>query len=248
MLARIVISAALAGLLAGLVWSGAQAMGTVRIILAAEVYEDAADAEAAVAAPTAAMQGHSAMAGMEHGHEADEWRPANGLQRALYTLLGNVLSAVGFGLMLTAVYALRGSVSWREGLLWGLAGFAAVHLATTLGLPPEVPGMQAAPLGQRQLWWLATAALTGGGLALVFLKRSVVAVAIGLGLIALPHVIGAPHLEVEGGAPDGLAREFVLVSLVTNAFFWIVLGGLSAFVFDALGRERPGRRSVVGRG
>src|ERR1700745_2045609 len=62
-----------------------------------------------------------------------------------------------------------GTVTWRTGLFWGLAGFATFTLAPGLGLPPELPGTEAAPLLQRQLWWVTTAAATGGGMALLAL-------------------------------------------------------------------------------
>jgi predicted cobalt transporter CbtA len=38
----------------------------------------------------------------------------------------------------------------RRGLLWGLGGFAALHLAPAVGLPPELPGMASADLAARQ--------------------------------------------------------------------------------------------------
>ena len=33
------------------------------------------------------------------------------------------------------------SLSWRQGLFWGFAGFAVFTLAPGLGLPPELPAM-----------------------------------------------------------------------------------------------------------
>jgi predicted cobalt transporter CbtA len=62
-------------------------------------------------------------------------------------VLANVSMAVGFALMLVAAFALSGRrITWRSGLLWGLAGYGVFFVAPSLGLPPEVPGTLAAPL------------------------------------------------------------------------------------------------------
>jgi cobalt transporter subunit CbtA len=244
MFARIVFSAALAGLLAGLTWSGLQAVRVAPIILEAETFEASAPAPAGEAS---AAHAHAATGGrvLDQG---TGWAPSDGLERIFYTGLGNVLTAVGFALLLTAAFALRGGATGREGLLWGLAGFATFQLAPAIGLPPEIPGAYAAPLVDRQLWWLATVAVTGIGLALVFLREGVAGRVIGVGLVALPHVVGAPQPEEHGGlASPELARAFVVASLVTNAVFWVVLGGLAAFFFDLLGRGRPMRLSPSAR-
>ncbi|MET0876900.1 MAG: CbtA family protein, partial [Tardiphaga sp.] len=129
----IVFSAALAGLIVGAVISVAQFFGTVPLIQKSEVYERKAaekPAEVPVAAPAAAHQ-HEA----GHSHAA-EWEPQDGLQRNAFTVGANILTAIGFALLLTGVYAIRGRpVSWREGLLWGLAGFVVFTAAPGLGLP-----------------------------------------------------------------------------------------------------------------
>ena len=97
-----------------------------------------------------------------------EWEPEEGLQRNAFTVAANILTAIGFALLLTGVYAIRGrQVMWREGLLWGLAGFVVFTAAPGLGLPPELPGMAVAELTARQTWWIATAAATAGGLCLL---------------------------------------------------------------------------------
>src|SRR5262249_18446225 len=109
----------------------------------------------------------------EHHHEAEAWQPADGFERTAFTALADVLTGIAFGLLLTAAYALRGqAMDWRQGLFWGLAGFATFTLAPGLGLPPEVPGTESAPLLGRQVWWVATAVATAGGLALIFLTRN----------------------------------------------------------------------------
>lgn len=228
----IVFTAALSGLIAGAAVTGLQHLGTVPLIQQGEVYEEqakkAAPAPAASAAPAATVHQHAD--GSAHVHEAEAWEPAEGLERNAYTALANVLTAIGFALMLAGAFALLGRpVTWREGLFWGLGGFAAFTLAPGLGLPPELPGMPAAALEARQAWWIATAALTAGGLWLIVFKRAAWAAALGIALIAAPHVIGAPQpLDAHSNVPEALSRQFVAAVTVTSLIFWALLGSLTA--------------------
>lgn len=222
MFRQIVFAAALAGLLGGLLITAMQYVSVVPLILEAETFEAAAAHDHGA--------GHAATD--NHAAEEEAWTPEDGVERALYTLAANILMAIGFALLLAAGFALTGQGGWRSGLYWGLAGFAAFMLAPAIGLPPEVPGAESAPLAERQLWWLGTIAATGGGLALMLLTRSWQWIAAGAALIALPHVIGAPQPEHHGGlAPDSLAREFIVAVLVTGFLFWLALGALSGFFY-----------------
>jgi cobalt transporter subunit CbtA len=223
---RIFLAAILGGAIAGLFLAGVQQFAVVPIILEAETYETAGDAEGG--------HEHGAQADAQEAHTHEEaWAPADGVERTAYTVLADILAAVGFGLLLTAGYALRGGVDWRQGILWGLAGFAAFHLAPAAGLPPEIPGAAAADLGERQVWWVLTVALTAAGLAVIaFAPRPALKV-LGAVLIVVPHIIGAPQPEAHGGlAPAELARSFIYASLVSNGVFWIVLGALTGFLFN----------------
>ncbi|GIT48497.1 MAG: hypothetical protein Ct9H300mP14_04250 [Gammaproteobacteria bacterium] len=53
--------------------------------------------------------------------------------RLVWTAISNVGLGVGFGLLMTAVLSFRSRVSWREGLLWGLGGYATFFFAPALG-------------------------------------------------------------------------------------------------------------------
>lgn len=232
MFSRMVFSAAIAGLFAGLLWTALQQVWTVPLILEAETYEGASSLDSAAAM----AEGHR--------HEGQVWAPGDGLERVLYTALGNVVLAIGFGLMLIVGYALRDRVGWHQGLLWGLAGFATFSLAPAFGLPPELPGASAAALESRQLWWLATSALTGGGLAMLVFLPPWMWKAGGIVLILLPHLIGAPHPDVAGGlAPPEIEQQFVLASLLTSLVFWVALGGLTASLYNRLGGRDGARMS-----
>jgi len=223
---RLVFAAACAGLLTGLIVTVMHQVGTVPVILRAEVYEHAADAGHGTA--------HAAQPpGVTHDHEDAGWEPRDGLERTAYTVLADVLAAIGYGLLLAAGFALRGNeVTWRTGLWWGLAGFAAFTLAPGLGLPPEVPGTEAAPLLGRQVWWVATAALTGSGLALLVYGKQWAWSVLAVLLIALPHLWGAPQpAEPGSAAPEALAHQFVAAVTVVSFLSWAVLGSSTAYFY-----------------
>lgn len=156
--------------------------------------------------------------------------------RIVETILFNILTGAGYGLLLSGVLTLRGKVAgWREGLLWGAAGFAAFALAPALGLPPELPGMQAAALEARQVWWLLTVAATALGIAqLVFSGHPALKTA-GVALILVPHIVGAPMTESpHGDVPPELAARFAVFSLAASALFWAVLGGCCGYWYQRL--------------
>lgn len=234
--------ALLAGIGAGVVNWAAHMFGTSPLILDAEVYETAGEATAPAttdAAAPAEATTHTHEDGSEHVHDADAWAPADGWERNLYTLGADVVTGVGFALLLTAAIVVFGKgADWRRGLLWGLAGFACFTLAPSFGLPPELPGTEAAPLLQRQLWWIGTAISTGAGLYAAAKLRNLAGYAIGLVLIALPHVIGAPQPETPGGlAPEELEHKFIIVAVATSLVFWLVLGVLTGAFFKRYAKE-----------
>ena len=162
--------------------------------------------------------------------------PETGIGRIVYTMMANVLTAVGFALVLVACFALAGRpVSSREGVLWGIAGFTAASLAPALGLPPEVPGAMVAELSARQGWWLLCAVSTAGGLWLLVFRRSSPWTIAGLALLVVPHLVGAPQpQELGGSAPPEIAAHFVAASLVTAAVFWTGLGWLAGTFWNRL--------------
>ena len=110
---RLVFAALCAGLLSGVFATVAHQIGTVPLIRQAETYEKPSERAMAAA----------------HEHTS-AWEPENGAERTAYTLLADILTGVGFALLLGAGLTLRGGeVGWRQGLLWGLAGFATFTIA-----------------------------------------------------------------------------------------------------------------------
>ena len=182
MFRRIVFSACLAGLIAGILLTAIQQLQVAPIILEAETYE-AAEPEAAT---------HAHADGSRHEHDAAGHRRADS-DVLCWTGVANIGMAIGFALLLGAAFSLRGSVNWRQGILWGLGGYAAFFALPALGLAPELPGTEAAALEERQAWWLVTVTLSAVGVALLGLTRGWPWKVAALGLIAVPHLIGAPH-------------------------------------------------------
>ena len=238
---RLFLCALLVGLLTGLFDSAVQRWQIVPLILAAEVFE-------ASAAPPQVEHAHAA--GATHSHEAQAWAPQDGLERTAYTVLANVLNAIGSALLLMPLLAFwnrqragqplalhKGyGASMRYGLLWGAAGWVCLFALPALGQAPELPGMQAAALHERQVWWSLTVACGAGGLAVLGMVRAKWRV-LGLGLLVLPFAIGAPQ---HAGSPfagmeadvalqmQQLVSRFVVATAVASAVQWLLLGTLSA--------------------
>jgi cobalt transporter subunit CbtA len=228
---RIFFAAVLSGLAAGVAMSAVQQWQVTPLILEAELFE--------TAAPAAAAAGHTHDAGTPaHEHDEDAWAPQDGAERTFYTVLANLLNSIGFALLIGAVSVLAGlEITARNGIVWGLAGFAAFQLAPAFGLPPELPGMAAADLGTRQLWWWATALATGLAALAIARFRSWPAVIVGAALILAPHIVGAPAAPDEPTAvPAHLATAFAAKSLGAGAVFWLVAGPMFGWLSGCFAR------------
>lgn len=237
---NVVFVAAIAGLLAGIVLACLQAYATVPLILKAEVYEQAAGGHEHAAAPAApaADAGTSAMSSAAPApaaapaEEEEGWAPADGVERFSFNVLSNVVTGIGFALILVAFSEFAGGIgNWRQGVFWGLAGFAVFTLAPGLGLPPELPAMPAADLIPRQVWWISTVVATAIGLALIAFRRSLPLTVLAIALIVAPHIVGAPQpASYDTPIPEGLHHQFVVAVTLTNLVFWVVLGAVVGVV------------------
>ena len=229
---RIVFYAVLVGLLSGLLLTAVQFWQVIPIIQSAERFEGEP------VSATATVNGHSGHDHSGHEHSADAWAPADGMERTGFTLMSNVLSAIGLALVLLAaiVASLKSNIAtrldWRYGLLWGAAGYAVFYLAPSLGVPPEIPGAIAAPLEARQLWWLSAVLCTATGLAAIAFGKSPWRW-VGFGLLVVPFLFGAPQpptgvLTNQSPAVTAelaeLARQFIGATAIANAAFWLALG------------------------
>lgn len=231
MLNRILWAALVAGIVGGLATAVLQHFTTTPLILAAETYENAGEDTAALGASGLLVLAH---AGHDHGEDGAVWAPADGIERTLYTSVATIGTAFGFALiLLSAMILANARITARTGLLWGLAGFAAAGLAPALGLAPELPGSAAAELGSRQLWWIGTAVATAAGLWLALRVSTPAAIASGIALMLLPHLIGAPHPHgFASTVPGELSGHFAAASLVVMAVAWSLAGTLAGWVWQ----------------
>ena len=235
---RILLAGIVAGLVAGGALTALQWGAVTPLILAAENNEIAGDGGGSPAGSAAALS--SGTHGHEgHGHDHGEaWAPEDGIERTAWTAVSNVATAIGFAILLVALFAWRGQATWRQGLLWGAAGFVVFFANPAIGLRPEVPGDFAANLLDRQLWWLFAVGCSGVGVGLLLLVRNRAAKIVGALLLAAPHLVGAPHPEAVGGlAPRALSEQFFIASAATNAVFWLLLGLSASIAFARLARR-----------
>ena len=232
MFRRIFATALFAGFLGGLGISVVHEFTTTPIILHAEQFESksgATDQKRSSIQSSLLFLAHGKTGGDAAKDGGPAWGPANGWERTLFTTIANIITGVGFALILVACFSLSSSsVNGRTGVIWGMAGFGVMSLAPALGLPPEVPGTLTADLVPRQSWWFLCVAATALGLWMLVFRKGVVWVVAGIALMVLPHIVGAPQPARIGGAvPPELAGHFAAASLVTSAIFWSLLGWLS---------------------
>ncbi|ABM97221.1 CbtA family protein [Methylibium petroleiphilum] len=249
---RLVWCALAAALLVGSLQFAMQRWQALPIILAAERFEDQ---KAAAPAPAhehthepvhegAAAGGHE-HAAAEHHHDEAAWSPADGAERGFWTWVANVLHSFSMAMLL---FAVMGAWVWRRGGSGGMArlalavaaaGWLSLHLWPSLGLPAEVPGMDAADLRARQAWWLLAAAGAAGAcgmLAFSTARWRWIAAAV---LLALPFVVRAPQVAdplagFSGEAHARLAqlgRDFVWATTWVSLSFWASLGVIGGALF-----------------
>ncbi len=249
MIVRLLSAALVAGFLASVVATGLQLALTSPLILQAETFEGGhshAHAPVSLTPASLIVKAHA------HGHgeagfeaeKSDAWQPAEGFQRMAFTGLATLIGGVGYALLLAAVMlGLRREPTPRSGLTVGIAGFLAVALAPAIGLPPELPGMGAAPLVLRQTWWVMTVAATGIGLYLIAVRRVPITIVGGLILIVAPHLAGAPQSidTVSSQVPPAVAAQFVARSLAIGCVFWALIGLAYGWAWGLFGREAGGR-------
>jgi len=232
MLMRILATGLMAGVLAGVIVAGLQHVTTTPLIIQAETYEKSEGGHEHTHAPVAPAQDTEAAPGSQE--LADEWSPADGIERTAFTALATVGAAVGFAFILIALIVASGAtLTTRSGALWGAAAFVATGLAPALGLPPELPGSAAAELFQRQVWWVGAVLATGIGLWLIARVSGALAVLLGIALIVAPHVVGAPHPhEFTSEVPAELAGHFTASSLVVHAVLWVLVGSIAGWLWQ----------------
>ncbi|MGB7262476.1 MAG: CbtA family protein [Albidovulum sp.] len=242
MIQRMLAGGLIAGFAAGLFAALLHFAFVQELILLGEQYETGAVTHFAGSGEAPEASGH------DHGHTDADGAHDHGdggaepaFKRNTLTVLFTGLIYAGYGLLLVAGFALAEhfgrTIRAQDGILWGIAGFAALQFAPAMGLAPELPGTIAADLGARQVWWWGTVLATGSGLACLAYGRNLVPWVIGGALLAAPHAIGAPELgEYYGSAPPEVAAAFSARVLGVGLAVWTVLGWLAG-QFWARGSE-----------
>ena len=221
MLGRILTSGLIAGAVAGLCAAVLQLLFIQPVLLHAELYEG----------------GELVHFGAASG-PAD--RPEFGLDpvRDGLSVIFSMLTYAGYALILVALMALaegRGAViSVRNGIHWGVGGFVAVLLAPAFSLAPEVPGVAAADILPRQVWWFATVFAAGAAMWLLAFGQGRLAWGAVVVLLLAPHVVGAPEPDsFSGPAPTELGALFATRVLGVGLVAWALLGIVSAALWSS---------------
>lgn len=232
MTTRLFTSALFAGLIAGLIAVLLQFTLVEALILEGEEYEKGGKSHfGGVLVINEALEADGSAA-----IEVEE-EPENLAKRYALTFFTNFIVFVGWGLIMVAGFAavehFGHVVTLKNGLLWGIGGFVAVHMAPALGLPPELPGTPASDLELRQFWWLTTVIATTLALGLFAFGEGILYIVIGLALLIAPHLIGAPHLDGYAGlAPPELSGEYVARSLAVSMAIWASLGLAAGYFWN----------------
>ena len=223
MYTRIFASALLAGAAAGLIAAMLQLFFVQPVLLHAELYESGVLTH--LSDPPASA--HPDLGGFD-------------AMRDGLSVLFAMLVYTGYGLILTALMALAESrgvaVTARNGLIWGVAGFVAVQLAPGFTLAPEVPGVAAADVFDRQVWWFATVIAAAAALWLIAFGKNALAWGAAAVLLLAPHVVGAPEPDVfTGPVPTEIGALFAARAFGVGLVAWTLLGWFAAHFWQREG-------------
>ncbi|TNF19407.1 MAG: cobalt transporter [Rhodobacteraceae bacterium] len=226
MFSRILTSALFAGAAAGLIAALLQLVFVQPVLLHAELYEGGTLVHFGADATVSAVQDLGGIDPMRDG----------------LSILFTMLTYSGYALLLVAGMALaeeRGAViDGRSGILWGLAGFIAFHLAPGITLAPEVPGVAAADVAARQVWWFATVAAAGIAMWLIAFGKGWPMWGLAVVLLLAPHVIGAPQPEVfTGPVPTELGALFAARAFGVGMAAWVLLGSFAGHFWQREARH-----------
>jgi len=233
MIVKYLLAALVAGLLAGALQTVVQQAKVVPLILEAEKYEGGAMPETHehtsglnLSIATKAYAQETTTSAAPAAAEEEEGGMLFGVGRTTGTLMGDLVTGTGFALILMAASLLLGQpVTLANGALWGGLAWLSSHLLPAIGLPPELPGFPAAELFDRQMWWVGTVIASAVGFYLIILRKEPWLKAVGIVLLIVPHVIGAPHAADEStNVPAILAAEFAVAALSAGLFFWVMIG------------------------
>ena len=167
--------------------------------------------------------------------EEEHWKPENGFERLFYTVIANIFLSIGLSFILCAVYLFLDDLRVEKGIFVGIVGYISFFVLPSLGLEPEIPGTLAAPLHDRQIWWIFTVIVSSVGFIIIFFNKNTFYKLLGVILILIPHIIGAPIPLQEGGtASQKMLYEFINAAYIANGLFWIILALTTMIIFKKL--------------
>lgn len=232
MYTKLISSALFAGGAAGLISGLLQLFFVQPVLLHAELYE----------------VGTLVHFGAGTSASANPVVPGPELLRDGLSVLFNILIYCGYAMLLVAAMALAegfGTVTnGRNGIVWGVAGFVAVQLLPAFSLAPEVPGVAAGDVYDRQVWWGLTVVSASAALWFIAFSKRRIAWVAAVALLLAPHLFGAPEPDYfTGTAPPEVAALFAARSLGSGLFAWSVLGCVAGFFWARA--ENTGRRRAL---
>ena len=224
MYARLLISALFAGASAGLIAGLLQLFFVQPVLLHAELYETGTLVHFG---PDKATTAHPALPGFDAIRDG-------------LSLIFTMLTYTGYALIMLALMGIaedRGAtIDGRTGILWGIAGFVAFHLAPGFTLAPEVPGVAAADVAARQIWWFATAGAAGIALWLIAFGQNWIMWGIAAVLLLAPHVVGAPEPDVfTGPVPTEIGALFAARAFGVGLAACVLLGSFAGYFWQREG-------------
>lgn len=221
MFTRILTSALIAGAAAGLLAALLQLVFVQPVLLHAELYEGG---DLVHFGSESTVSAHQDLGGIDAIRDG-------------LSIIFSMLIYSGYALMLVAAMSqaeARGAViNGRTGLLWGLAGFVTVHFAPGFSLAPEVPGVAAADVVARQVWWLATVFAAAIALWLIAFGQSWVAWGVAVILLLAPHLVGAPEPDVfTGPVPTEIGAHFAARAYGVGMAAWVLVGCFAGYLWS----------------
>lgn len=221
MLRRFFVSALFAGTAAGLIAALLHIVFVQPVLLHAELYETGTLVHFGASSDVSAQQDTGGFDPVRDG----------------LSIIFNMLVYTGYALILLAVMAQAEArsarINARTGLIWGIAGFVAVQLAPGFSLAPEVPGVAAADLALRQIWWIPTVIAAAVAMWLLAFGRGWVAWGAAGVLLLVPHLIGGPEPDIfTGPVPTEIGALFAARSFGMGLAAWVILGTVCGYVWQ----------------
>lgn len=225
MYTRILTSALFAGAAAGLIAALLQLVFVQPVLLHAELYESGE----LVHFGGTPVSAHPELPGFD-------------LMRDSLSIVFTMLTYTGYTLVMVALMSMaegRGAaINARTGLIWGIAGFIAFHLAPGFTLAPEVPGVAAADVGDRQVWWTATVATAGAAMWLIAFGGNKISYLIAVALLMAPHLIGAPEPDsFSGPVPTEIGALFAARAFGVGLAAWALVGTFAGYFWQTEGER-----------